>query len=68
MIINDYPGKENDAWKDDAPIWNTDDPYLYMRTTNDGRIIVDGRDEPFYNPAKRDRLMEKKSNKLERIL
>ena len=50
---------------DSTLIWNTDDPYLYMRTTNDGRIIVGGRDEPFYNPEKRDRLLDKKSLKLE---
>lgn len=66
VIISEYPGKESEAWKDDVLIWNTDDPYLYMRTTRDGRIIVGGRDEPFYNPTKRDRLMEKKSQKLEK--
>ena len=66
VIISEYPGKESEAWKDDVLIWNTDDPYLYMRTTSDGRIIVGGRDEPFYNPQKRDRLMESKSKKLER--
>ena len=66
VIISEYPGNEREAWKDDVLIWNTDDPYLYMRTTSDGRIIVGGRDEPFYNPQKRDRLMEKKSTKLEK--
>lgn len=52
------------AWRDDAVYWNTDDPYLYMRSTTDGRIIVGGRDEKFYDPAKRDKLIESKSLQL----
>lgn len=51
-------------WKNNALIWNTDDPYLYMRTTPDGRVLAGGRDEPFYNPEKRDRLMAAKTKKL----
>ena len=66
VVISEYMGNEREAWKDDVLIWNTDDPYLYMRTTSVGRIIVGGRDEPFYNPDKRDRMMENKSNKLEK--
>jgi glycine/D-amino acid oxidase-like deaminating enzyme len=34
---------------------------LYMRSTKDNRIIVGGRDEDFYSPAKRDRLIKKKT-------
>ena len=30
-------------WKDDVLIWNTADPYLYMRSTKDSRILVGGR-------------------------
>ena len=48
-------------WKDDVLIWNTDNPYLYIRTTQDGRIIVGGRDERFYNPGKRDQLIDQKA-------
>jgi glycine/D-amino acid oxidase-like deaminating enzyme len=28
-------------------IWNTDNPYLYMRLTRDNRILIGGRDERF---------------------
>jgi glycine/D-amino acid oxidase-like deaminating enzyme len=45
-------------------VWNTADPYLYMRSTRDNRILVGGRDEPFYNPARRDKLIKRKSNLL----
>lgn len=40
--------------------WNTQDPYLYMRTTADNRMLVGGGDEEFKNAARRDRLMERK--------
>lgn len=53
-------------WKNKALLWNTADPYLYMRLTDDNRIILGGRDEPFYNPQKRDRLIEKKTSLLKK--
>jgi glycine/D-amino acid oxidase-like deaminating enzyme len=49
------------VWKDKTMLWNTADPYLYMRLTKDNRIIIGGRDEEFYNPHKRDALIKKKS-------
>ncbi|MEP7108515.1 MAG: FAD-dependent oxidoreductase [Ferruginibacter sp.] len=51
-------------WKDDVLIWNTADPYLYMRSTKDRRILIGGRDEDFYNPAKRDKLLPVKIRQL----
>ncbi len=50
----------------DLLIWNTSDPYLYMRTTDDGRFLLGGEDEEFRNPQKRDALIAKKTDKLER--
>ncbi|MBW8331532.1 MAG: FAD-binding oxidoreductase [Prolixibacteraceae bacterium] len=49
------------VWKDKTLLWNTADPYLYMRLTTDNRIIIGGRDEDFYSPGKRDKLIKKKS-------
>lgn len=51
--------------KHDAVIWNTASPYLYMRTTNDNRIIVGGRDEEFFSHIKRDRLIPQKTKQLQ---
>ncbi len=48
----------------DVLIWNTDDPYIYMRTTDDGRFLIGGEDEEFRNPQKRDKLINKKEQKL----
>ena len=53
-------------WKDDVLIWNTGNPYMYMRTTPDGRIIVGGRDEKFYDPGKRDKLIDQKAKDLKK--
>ncbi len=50
----------------DYLIWNTSDPYLYMRTTDDGRFLIGGEDEEFRNPQKRDELLGEKSLKLEK--
>lgn len=44
--------------------WDTEDPYLYMRATDDNRILAGGEDEQFKNPERRDRLIEKKQEKL----
>lgn len=52
-------------WKEKTLFWNTADPYLYMRQTNNRRMIVGGRDEDYYNPVRRDRLIAKKSRQLE---
>jgi glycine/D-amino acid oxidase-like deaminating enzyme len=48
------------VWTDKTLLWNTADPYLYLRLTNDNRIIIGGRDEKFYNPERRDKLIKKK--------
>src|SRR5690606_31055843 len=51
-------------WKDEVLIWNTADPYLYVRTTPDNRVLVGGRDEDFSDPVKRDKLIDKKTKQL----
>jgi len=53
-------------WKDEVLIWNTADPYLYVRSTKDRRIVVGGRDEPFTNANKRDILIGSKSKQLKK--
>lgn len=44
--------------------WNTDNPYLYMRSTDDNRILMGGGDEDFRNPKKRDRLLNTKAKEI----
>jgi glycine/D-amino acid oxidase-like deaminating enzyme len=49
-------------------IWEASDPYLYVRTTPDGRIVCGGEDEEFSNTAARDALLPQKTRMLQRKL
>lgn len=51
----------------DTLFWNTDDPYLYMRSTDDNRILMGGGDEDFRDPEKRDQLLTKKAREIVKI-
>ena len=62
--ISEQTNEEKIFWKDNVLLWNTANPYLYMRTLKDRRILVGGRDEHFYDPKKRDRLMSAKTKQL----
>lgn len=64
-IVSEQLSSKAKTWSREAMIWNTADPYLYMRKTDDNRIIIGGRDEEFFSPAKRDKLLAKKSTQLE---
>lgn len=54
----------NELLDKDIMLWNTADPYLYIRQTQDQRIIVGGRDVDFYTAPKRDKLIARKSRQL----
>lgn len=60
-VLVSQPMHPEDLWKEKCLIWETARPYLYIRTTEDNRIMVGGFDEPFQDPKKRDALMEKKN-------
>lgn len=47
-------------WPSRCLIWEAADPYLYVRTTLDGRVIAGGEDEAFSNDIRRDALMPQK--------
>ncbi|MBP0903680.1 NAD(P)/FAD-dependent oxidoreductase [Mariniflexile gromovii] len=60
-------GERNDddqSHLNDTLFWNTADPYLYMRTTDDNRILIGGEDEDFVDDKKRDGLLNAKNKKL----
>jgi glycine/D-amino acid oxidase-like deaminating enzyme len=52
-------------WPTRDLIWEASDPYLYLRTTPDGRVIVGGEDEDFEDDEKRDALIPAKSRRLQ---
>lgn len=62
------PVGDLEGWGDHSLVWESARPYLYMRWTSDGRIMVGGEDEPFRNPARRDRLLPRKVERLTRRL
>jgi glycine/D-amino acid oxidase-like deaminating enzyme len=48
----------------DLLIWNTEEPYLYMRTTDDNRLLIGGLDRPFSNRGLSYKTKEEKSGLL----
>ncbi|WP_034385742.1 FAD-binding oxidoreductase [Deinococcus sp. YIM 77859] len=55
-------------WPTSCLIWETARPYLYARTTAEGRILIGGEDDDHHSPARRDRRLPAKQRRLERRL
>jgi glycine/D-amino acid oxidase-like deaminating enzyme len=55
-------------WPEDCFIWEAADPYLYLRSTPDGRVICGGEDEEFADDERRDALIPQKSAAIARKL
>ncbi len=50
----------------DTMVWESARPYLYLRSTGDGRLLVGGEDDKVDIPARRDARVPKKAEKLAR--
>lgn len=50
----------------DTMVWESARPYLYMRTTGDGRLLVGGEDDAVDIPARRDKRVDRKARTLVR--
>lgn len=59
------PALTNHHWYQNALIWETARPYLYLRTTDDNRILIGGKDDDFSDPRKRDKALPAKAKALE---
>ena len=62
------PPQRRRLWPEECLIWEASDPYLYMRTTDDGRVICGGEDEEFATAEERDALIPRKIATLQRKL
>jgi glycine/D-amino acid oxidase-like deaminating enzyme len=62
------PRQPRRLWPGQCTIWEASTPYLYLRTTADGRILCGGEDEDFSDETKRDALLPRKSKVLARKL
>jgi glycine/D-amino acid oxidase-like deaminating enzyme len=53
-------------------VWDTDDPYTYMRTTDDGRLLIGGEDSSYNIPFFQQKIKEHKAanliKKLQRMI
>jgi glycine/D-amino acid oxidase-like deaminating enzyme len=64
-VVSENQQEQPDIWKDRIMIWNSDNPYLYMRLTQDNRILIGGRDERYSTKTSR-AIFEKKSDLLKK--
>ena len=65
FAVASEPGTVASPWTDHpAVIWERARPYLYLRRTPDGRVIIGGEDENFRDPSHRDALVGKKAKRL----
>ncbi|UYG08415.1 FAD-dependent oxidoreductase [Halomonas sp. M4R1S46] len=53
-------------WLADTILWESSRPYIYLRSTGDGRLLVGGEDDDHDIPARRDRLVDRKAATLQR--
>jgi glycine/D-amino acid oxidase-like deaminating enzyme len=52
----------------DTLVWESARPYVYLRSTGDGRLLVGGEDDAVDIPARRDRRVESKQARLQQKL
>lgn len=57
-----------EPWPEACLIWETARPYLYARTTADGRVVMGGEDDNFNSPLKREKSLPAKQRRLEKKL
>ncbi|HEY3401813.1 MAG TPA: FAD-dependent oxidoreductase [Ohtaekwangia sp.] len=62
--IASEPQPNGEFWYRNSLIWETSNPYRYLRLTSDNRIIIGGKDDKFYDPQKRDSQLPGKAKAL----
>jgi glycine/D-amino acid oxidase-like deaminating enzyme len=60
------PPQPDNLWSEGELIWEASDPYLYMRTTVDGRVLAGGEDEDIDDDVARDALLPGKIKALQK--
>ncbi|GGY86212.1 NAD(P)/FAD-dependent oxidoreductase [Marinobacter zhanjiangensis] len=64
--ISDPVDPDELRWLANTMLWESSRPYLYMRSTGDGRLLVGGEDDERDLPSRRDRLVDRKAATLQR--
>jgi len=60
--------KRRRLWPGECCIWEASDPYLYVRTTTEGRVVCGGEDAEFSDERRRNALIPAKTGSLQRKL
>lgn len=63
-VISDPLPEADLGFLADTLLWETARPYLYARSTSDGRLLLGGEDDAVDIPAKRDARVQKKARTL----
>ena len=63
-LVSEPIGGLDTTYPDGLLFWDHDDPYLYGRTTDDGRLLVGGKDESYRDPLRRRRALPSKTRSL----
>ncbi len=64
--ISDPVERDEMGWLRNTLLWESARPYLYLRSTGDGRLLVGGEDDDRDMPARRDRMVDRKAAILQR--
>lgn len=64
--ISDPVDRADLGWLSNTLLWESARPYLYLRSTGDGRLLVGGEDDDSDIPARRDRRVDRKASTLHR--
>lgn len=65
-VVASHPLPRENLWKDRCLVWETARPYHYLRTTDEGRMLIGGADEPFADAQRRDAKLPGKARQLAR--
>lgn len=66
FAVISQPVDKKYIWYGNSLIWETREPYLYIRTDDTNRIIVGGEDIPYNNTVARKFLLDRKAEVLEK--
>ncbi len=66
FAIVSEPFTKQELWFNNSLIWETRKPYLYLRTSNDSRILVGGKDVDWSDPRRRNERLPGKARELEK--
>jgi glycine/D-amino acid oxidase-like deaminating enzyme len=59
------PMQQKEFWEDNCLIWETADPYIYLRATDDQRLLIGGKDTAYFSLQKQLAVLPQKTKALQ---